>query len=85
MNPAPATDPVPGLPLVVQMAFIGSRQVLDVAAHPGVDPVPFEAALQQQLIERLRALPADLALETEARLLGETAAWHARRAFTGIA
>jgi hypothetical protein len=39
---------------------------------------------------RLRRSPAPnafrhLALETEAHLLGETAAWHARRAFTGIA
>jgi hypothetical protein len=38
----------------------------------------------------LRAAPTEaafhsLALETEARLLGETAAWYARRAFTGIA
>jgi hypothetical protein len=39
---------------------------------------------------RLRRAPTEhacrhLALETEARLLGETAAWHARRAVTGIA
>lgn len=39
---------------------------------------------------RLRRAPTEhafhqLAFETEAHLLGETAAWHARRAFTGIA
>ncbi len=63
MNPSAPLPP--GGPLVVQVAFAGARQLLDRAAHPGVDPAQFEAALQPLLTERLRRLPAELGLHPE--------------------
>ncbi len=57
--------PPPGLPLVVQLGFAGSRRLLDRAAHPGVDPAQFEAALQPLLTARLRRVPAELGLHPD--------------------
>lgn len=62
--PAAAPSP-PGLPLVVQLGFAGSRALLDAAAHPGVDAAQFDAALLTQLTDRLRRLPAELGLDPD--------------------
>jgi hypothetical protein len=52
----------PGLPLVVQLSFAGSRQLFDPTAQPGLDAAAFHDAVQRHLTERLRQLPAELGL-----------------------
>lgn len=65
----PASAHQPGLPLVVQVAFAGSRRLLDTSAHPGVDRARFEAAVEAHLTDRLRQLPAELGLSAQAHFL----------------
>ncbi len=65
MNTASHTSSPPPIPLVVQLGFVGSRQLVDAAAHPGVDPARFADALQPLLVARLAGLPGDLGLDAQ--------------------
>jgi hypothetical protein len=72
--------------LAVAAMSLAAATDLEARAHTFREMLDFLRAQRQ----RLRRAPTEhavrhLALETEAHLLGETAAWHARRAFTGIA
>ncbi len=72
--------------LAVAAMSLAAATDLEARAHTFREMLEFLRAQRH----RLRRAPAPnafrhLALETEAHLLGETAAWHARRAFTGIA
>jgi hypothetical protein len=58
----PASGPGPGIPVVVQLGFAGSRQLFDAVAHPGIERAEFERAVQEHLAHRLRALPEELRL-----------------------
>lgn len=58
------------LPLVVQLGFAGARQLYKPEQHPGLDAPAFEAALQQELMNVLRQLPADLGLGPQHFLCG---------------
>lgn len=58
----PSSPAAPGLPVVVQLSFAGSRILLDSKSHPGVDEALFHDAVRRHLTERLRALPAELGL-----------------------
>lgn len=75
------------LPVVAVAALsLAAAYDLEARAHTFKEMLDFLRAQAGHL----RAAPSEaafrqLALETEARLLGETAAWYARRAFTGIA
>jgi hypothetical protein len=75
---------LPGLWLIVQIGFAGKGCLLDLDRHPGVDPPAFHAGLTEQLTERLRPRRA-LTEQAFRHLAPQTAAWHARRPFTGIA
>ena len=52
----------PGLPLVVQLGFAGSRRLFDAKAHPGIDAERFHAAVRRYLHERLGRLHEELGL-----------------------
>jgi hypothetical protein len=72
--------------LAVAAMSLAAAHDLEARAHTFGEMLAFLRAQRR----RLRRAPTEhafrhLALETEARLLGETAAWLARRAFTGIA
>jgi hypothetical protein len=60
----------PGLPLVVQVGFAGSRRLFDLEAHPEVDAADFEAALQAGLRDRLSRLALELGLGDKHFLCG---------------
>lgn len=66
MKPNPSTPP--GLTLVVQVAFAGKRVLLTPEQAAVVDRVRFHAALELQLTERLRRVPADLGLTSRHRV-----------------
>ena len=55
----PSSDP--GLPLVVQIGFAGSRRLYDSEEHPDVDPRAFEQAVQLKL-QVIRGLGDELRL-----------------------
>jgi hypothetical protein len=63
-------SPTGPLPLAVQVAFSGSRFLLDEKAHPSVDAAAFYAHIQQYLTERLRGLPQELGLDARHFLCG---------------
>ncbi len=52
----------PGLPLVVQLSFAGSRVLFDPKQHPHVNPVTFERGVQHLLRERIEKLRTELNL-----------------------
>lgn len=52
----------PGLPLVVQVGFVGSRSLFDRGRHPQVDAQAFEAATSRQLLAVLGGLHEELNL-----------------------
>jgi hypothetical protein len=52
----------PGLPLVVQLSFAGSRVLFDAGRHPRVDRGAFELSLQRLLRERIEVLRTELEL-----------------------
>ena len=58
IKPNPSTSP--GLPLVVQLGFAGSRQLYDPQAYPDIDEAAFHVATCQLLTERLALLPKEL-------------------------
>src|SRR5688572_4565999 len=59
---ATSDTPAPGLPLVVQVGFAGSRALFDERTHPQVRVDDFSDAMLVDLKERLRALPSQLGL-----------------------
>jgi len=61
--------PSPGLRLVVQLGFGGSRSLISVK-HPQLDETAFSAAVQSWLTERLDRLPAELKLTPRHFLCG---------------
>jgi hypothetical protein len=62
MNDDKTTNAAP-LPLVVQLGFAGSRELLDESQHAGIDVASFEAEVETWLAARIRQLRTDLALE----------------------
>jgi hypothetical protein len=68
------TDLVP-LPLVVQIAFAGARNLFDAKAYPALDQnaeqkKQFQGAVQTYLTKRLQQLRTDLKLESHHELCG---------------
>src|SRR5271170_2188760 len=55
-------DVKPGLPLVVQLSFAGSRMLVDFDRHPHVDRAAFERGVQRLLRERIERLRIELKL-----------------------
>jgi hypothetical protein len=51
------------LPLVIQVGFAGSRRLIDLKTHPGINVVDFEERVKVWLADRLRQLRIDLGLE----------------------
>lgn len=62
MSTSPASSATPGLPVVVQLGFAGSRFLFDVKKHPTVDMVKFHDAVRQHLVARLKAMHTELGL-----------------------
>jgi hypothetical protein len=60
----------PGVPLVVQLGFAGSRTLFDERAHPQVRVEDFADALLIDLKKRLRDLPSQLGLSDRHFLCG---------------
>ena len=60
----------PGIPLVVQVGFAGSRILFDAAAHPGLDALKFEREIEDHLAAVLEALPETLGLAKKHFLCG---------------
>ena len=61
-----ADTPAPlRIPVVVQIGFVGSRRLVDSAAHPGLDEGAFAGALQRLLTARLGRLSSDLHLDPQ--------------------
>ena len=64
MSTPPSFTSKPGLPLVVQVAFSGSRVLLSPEDANRVDPATFEKALVEKLAARLSQIPDDLHLSS---------------------
>jgi hypothetical protein len=58
-----SNDSIPGVPLVVQLSFAGSRKLLDTEKHPNVDVAEFESKVQAKLTQRIEALRGELGLK----------------------
>jgi hypothetical protein len=56
------TGDVPGLPLVVQLSFAGSRTLFEPERHPDVDRDRFERDVERLLAARIKQLSTDLKL-----------------------
>jgi hypothetical protein len=52
----------PGLPLVVQLSFAGSRMLFDHKRHPRIDRAAFEQEVQRSLVNRISELHTELEL-----------------------
>ncbi len=65
----PPAEAASGLPVVVQLAFAGSRDLYD-RKHPPSDPAGFEAAIAAQLAGWLKRLPGELFLHPHHFLCG---------------
>jgi hypothetical protein len=61
-SPAKPNTGPPGVPLVVQLSFAGSRALFDAARSPRVDGAAFERGVQRLLRERIEKLRTDLQL-----------------------
>lgn len=61
MHPS-TPNSVPGLPLVVQLGFAGSRFLFDAKAHPDIDAADFNRLVQAHLQQCLSNLPEQLNL-----------------------
>jgi hypothetical protein len=57
-----SNDGRPGLPLVVQLSFAGSRMLFDPKRHPRLDREVFERDAQRLLRDRIEELQTDLEL-----------------------